>query len=76
MRLYDDFSNLYTIVKEPIQSTLKVKKKMLTSSVICWRHDNDVTYDNIKIKKKPALSLSVEDTFLEKPQRVGGSSAF
>ena len=76
MRLYDDFSNLYTIVKEPIQSTLKVKKKMLTSSVICWRHDNDVTYDNIKIKKNPALSLSVEDTFLEKPQRVGGSSAF
>ena len=49
---------------------------MLTSSVICWRHDNDVTYDNIKIKKNPALSLSVEDTFLEKPQRVGGSSAF
>ena len=34
MRLYDDFSNLYTIAKEPIQSTLKVKKK--NADIICY----------------------------------------
>ena len=27
----------------------------------------DVTYDNIKIKKKQGLILSLEDIFLEKP---------
>ena len=28
----------------------------------------DVTYDNIKSHKKPGFNLSLEDTFLEKPQ--------
>ena len=70
------FQIFIQLLKNLFRVRWKWKKKMLTSSVICWRHDNDVTYDNIKIKKNPALSLSVEDTFLEKPQRVGGSSAF
>ena len=27
-----------------------------------------MTHDNIKSRKKPGLQLSLEDTFLEKPQ--------
>ena len=31
----------------------------------------DVTYDNIKSHKKQGFTLSLEDIFLEKPQREG-----
>ena len=37
-----------------------------------WNFRNDVTYGNIKTHKKKGSTLSLEDTFLEKPQEVLG----